>query len=855
VSPGFPRRAQAGVAAGFAAVCLAMSVAAPAAATSVRSQEWWLGGLHVTQAWQSTHGAGVTVAVLDTGVDPKQADLAGSVITGPDYTKSGRREGGQFWGIHGTAMASLIAGHGHGPSRSEGMLGTAPAAHILSVRVTLESTDPMLADPSIAAGLPGAIARGIRYAVGHGAAVIDLPLDPVTTPGAPGAGGSRAERAAVEFALDHRVVLVAPAGDSTGGAGPVNYPAAYPGVISVGAFNAAFMKAPFSSHQPYVTLTAAGDGVSVADGPTGYVQISSTSAASAVVAGIVALIRAQFPGLDPAQVTKALTESTRFGRPGGRRDGSGAGTVDAAAALLAAAHMANATSASGSPATGNPPNPPAVHTSTSMRRTLLIDAGIALAAFLLAAVPILGYGRWRRRRARAARLAEVRAAAQPAARRPRPDAPVTAGTGRDNSYIPAPVGPGLPTAAPPGNGVRTGSRAPWDDESLDPGSAFTGHAFTGNAPPGTVTPRGAPGSAPPGTVAPGGAFPGSSFPGGGVPGSGFSGGSFTDSLAPGGGLPGGSPASGGIPGSGFSGGSFTDSVAPGGGSPGSGFSGSALPRTGYQGAPGAPAEHAGMNGPPGPPRPAGQPGATNGLAGMTRPPGAPGMTGPPGPPRPAGRPGASGPAVPGVPGGQAIAGGRRAQPGPVPGGPASEAPASGPGPDHGAGAPGGSAPGEDTAAGPGSAAAGGAAGRLIGSHRGGAARPKISGRPPWDPAPEPPGEVPWAQPPAPPAGGARMLPPGPPSALGAPLPAPTPEPLPWDAIAEEAWPGGPASSRSLDPPPPGASPGHGLRGGHDSGSDPYEDSEVSGPRPIFVWNPGASAESFPDDPPGENHKR
>ena len=822
VSPGFPRRVQAGVAAGFTVACLVLSAAAPAAASSVRSQEWWLRALQVTQAWRSTRAAGVTVAVLDTGVDPQQADLAGSVITGPDYTKSGRREGGQFWGTHGTAMASLIAGHGHGPNRSEGMLGTAPAAHILSVRVTLESNDPMLADPRIAAGLPDAIARGIRYAVGHGAAVIDLPLDPVTTSGAPGAGGSPAERSAVAYALSHRVVLVAPAGDSTGGAGPVNFPAAYPGVISVGAFNSAFTKAPFSSHQSYVTLTAAGDGVVAADGPTGYAQISSTSAASAVVAGIVALIRAQFPGLDPAQVTKALTESTRFGRPGGQRDGSGAGTVDAAAALMAAAHLANAVPASGTSATGNSPNPPTVHTSSSMRRTLLIDAAIALAAFLLAAVPILGYGRFRRRRARAARLAEVRAAAQPAARRPRPDVPVTAGTRQDNSYIPAPVGPGLPAAAPPGDGVRTGSRAPWDDESLASGGAFTGNAFTG--------------SAPPGTAAPSGAFTGSSFTGA-APGGAFTGGSFTDSVAPGGGAPG-----TGAPGSAFAGGSFTDSVAPGGGSPGSGFSGSAFPR----GAPGEPAERAGMTGQAG-------------------------LSGSPGPPRPAGRPGASGPVAPGVPNGPAIAGGRRGQPGTVPGGRAYEAPVHEPspgGPDHGGGAPGGGAPGEVTAAGPGPAATGGAAGRLIGSHRGGTARPKISGRPPWDPAPEPPGEVPWAQPPAQPAGGAQILPPSPPPALGVPLPAPTPEPSPWDAIAEEAWPGGPSSSRLLGPPPPEPPSGHGPQDGQDSGSDPHGndphgdgphgndphgdgphgDGPATGPRPIFVWNPGAFNRILPGRP-------
>src|SRR5512135_1913924 len=107
-------RAAKAVAAGLAASCVAVAAAGPALADSVRNNEWWLGSLHVTQAWLSTKGAGVTVAVLDTGVDTNQPDVAGSVIAGPDFTGSGRAAGGPFWGGNGTAVASLIAGHGHG---------------------------------------------------------------------------------------------------------------------------------------------------------------------------------------------------------------------------------------------------------------------------------------------------------------------------------------------------------------------------------------------------------------------------------------------------------------------------------------------------------------------------------------------------------------------------------------------------------------------------------------------------------------------------------------------------------------------------------------------------------------------
>src|SRR5439155_2496923 len=110
-------------------------------ADAVRGQEWWLGPLQLNQAWAVSRGQGVTVAVLDTGVDSTHPDLAGSVTTGPDYFSDGAKPGDPDWGEHGTAMASLIAGHGHGPGAASGMIGLAPAASILSIRVIPEESD------------------------------------------------------------------------------------------------------------------------------------------------------------------------------------------------------------------------------------------------------------------------------------------------------------------------------------------------------------------------------------------------------------------------------------------------------------------------------------------------------------------------------------------------------------------------------------------------------------------------------------------------------------------------------------------------------------------------------------------
>jgi len=461
-------RATAAVAAGLTATCIGVA-ATPAFADTVRNQEWWLTSLHVTKAWLSSRGAGVKVAVLDTGVDANQPDLAGSVTTGRDYTGSGRTAGGPFWGVHGTAVASIIAGHGHGPHHADGVIGVAPEAKILSVRVTLENKDPLLANSTVAAALPTAIARGIRYAVRHGAQVIDLPLDPAAQAGATTPGGSPAERSAVAAALAKGVVLVAPSGDNGAGSDTVNYPAAYPGVISVGAFGQGFIKAPFTNHQAYATLTAAGNGVIAANGPTGYAKLKSTSAASAVVAGTAALIRSQFPTLTPAQVEQALTSSTAFRHKGGQRDGSGAGTADAAAALLAAATINATPTSSASPGSaGNPtpPTAPVVKVSTKSLWQAVRIPVLGLAALVLLALIILISVRVRQRRVLDAQLAPLQAAAR--ASRAQSAAGMT-GMGSP--------GPGY--GPPAGAGV--GSRAPASSETSGSGAANFGLGSPGLA--------------------------------------------------------------------------------------------------------------------------------------------------------------------------------------------------------------------------------------------------------------------------------------------------------------------------------------------------------------------------------------
>lgn len=113
----------------LAALLLAAAAAPPAAADTVdaiRDRQWGLLALRAEEAWGTTRGDGVTVAVLDTGVDSTHPDLAGQVLDGADLIGMGAGRGDRAWARHGTAMAGIIAGHGHGANRSQGVLGIAP---------------------------------------------------------------------------------------------------------------------------------------------------------------------------------------------------------------------------------------------------------------------------------------------------------------------------------------------------------------------------------------------------------------------------------------------------------------------------------------------------------------------------------------------------------------------------------------------------------------------------------------------------------------------------------------------------------------------------------------------------------
>ena len=327
------------LAAGAALAVMAVG-AAPARADSVRdAQMWVLDAINAPAAWQVTQGQGVTVAVIDSGVDPQVSDLVGSVTTGPDYTGVNTPESNSDWGVHGTWMASLIAGHGHDGGDS-GILGIAPKAHILSIRVITDSQDPNASryEHESQTQIQNELAEAITYAVSHGASVISMSLG-YGMPSLP-------VRSALQEALNHGVMVVASSGNSgddasaaSQGHAPYSFPADYPGVMGVAALSQGGAPAGFSSDNLSVQVAAPGVDVPAQGRDGQYWLVSGTSPACALTAGVAALIKSAYPALPPDLVRQAITTSTMNRPAGGYDEQVGFGTVNAAAALTMAAQL------------------------------------------------------------------------------------------------------------------------------------------------------------------------------------------------------------------------------------------------------------------------------------------------------------------------------------------------------------------------------------------------------------------------------------------------------------------------------------------------------------------------------------
>ncbi|MEV8378400.1 type VII secretion-associated serine protease mycosin [Kribbella sp. NPDC056861] len=283
-----------------------------------KSLPWAQSLLMPQRAWPFSTGAGVTVAVVDSGVDADHPQLRrkGKVLPGRDFYLVGKLPGNFDCVSHGTGVAGIIAAD---QIPGIGFQGVAPGARILPVRVSERETgdggQAELIDPQI-------LAKGIRFAVDQGARVINLSMS--------GDQDQAPVRAAVAYAVAKDVVVVAAAGNRQSNApgGLPSYPAQYPGVLGVGAIDNAGKRLGPSQVGPYVDLVAPGGGVLTATRHTGHAYSDGTSFAAPFVAGSAALVRAAYPKMTAAQVIQRLKATAAPARGGADSAEYGAGIVD-----------------------------------------------------------------------------------------------------------------------------------------------------------------------------------------------------------------------------------------------------------------------------------------------------------------------------------------------------------------------------------------------------------------------------------------------------------------------------------------------------------------------------------------------
>jgi membrane-anchored mycosin MYCP len=296
--------------------------------------------LGLERAWELSTGAGVTVAVVDSGVDARQPKLSGAMVPGYDFVATqvppgwwrlpgGLGDCGDDGATHGTAVAGLIAAR---PGNDDRVEGVAPRARIASIRL-VDGVDN---------ASPEMIAAAIRSAAELGT-VLNLSFaEPVDRP---------AIRQAIRYALGRDVVVVAAAGNESSGPGAKWYPAAYPGVLAVAALKLDGSPLQSSNGGPWIGIAAPGEGLTAPAAVTGYVRLKGTSFATALVSGVAALVRSRFPSMRSAAVVRRLT-ATAVPLGAMRDDRVGAGIVDPFRALTA--HIV------GTPVTAAPAAPGAV---------------------------------------------------------------------------------------------------------------------------------------------------------------------------------------------------------------------------------------------------------------------------------------------------------------------------------------------------------------------------------------------------------------------------------------------------------------------------------------------------------------
>ncbi|WP_220433282.1 S8 family peptidase [Kocuria coralli] len=300
-------------------------------AQQARAGEYWLDEYGVRGAWDEATGEGVKIAVIDTGVDGGHPDLEGAVGTGTDVSGVGASDGQEGLGAeppHGTMVASVAAGRGHGspasgePGGGTGVIGVAPGAEILPVstwlgtdREGVRSTDQQIPD-------------AVRWAVDNDADIINMSV------GSPDQTWPESWDSAFEYAEENDVLVVAAAGNRGNGITQVGAPATIPSVLTVGGVDRNDQAGWESSSQGISIAVAAPSEDLVGAVPGGgYGEWAGTSAAAPIVSGTAALIMEKYPDLSAQEVAHRITASARDVGASGRDPLYGYGILDVEAAV------------------------------------------------------------------------------------------------------------------------------------------------------------------------------------------------------------------------------------------------------------------------------------------------------------------------------------------------------------------------------------------------------------------------------------------------------------------------------------------------------------------------------------------
>lgn len=270
--------------------------------------QWHHGRIGALTAWESSRGANVVVAVLDTGVDGDHPDLAAQLVPGWNVYDN-TADTSDVYG-HGTPVAGTVAGIGN---NAVGVAGVAWSARIMPVRISR---------PDGMASL-SAMASGILWAADHGAKVANISYE---------AAGSSTVANAAEYLRAKGGVLVIAAGNT---GGQTSY-AASSSYTVVSATDSADNRASWSSYGASVDMAAPGTGIPTTALGGGYANESGTSFAAPIVAGVYALMIAANPRMSAAELDRTMF-STALDRGAAGFDAMyGYGRVDAARAVMAA---------------------------------------------------------------------------------------------------------------------------------------------------------------------------------------------------------------------------------------------------------------------------------------------------------------------------------------------------------------------------------------------------------------------------------------------------------------------------------------------------------------------------------------